>query len=56
MNAVLFGRQAQRDLVAALPHAKLVLTNGGSLGRVHALARTTRFGRYDARNFDMHAG
>ncbi|TCP86327.1 TonB-dependent receptor-like protein [Sphingomonas sp. PP-CE-1A-559] len=46
LNVVLFGRQAQRDLVVALPRTKLVLTNDWSLGRVHALARATRFGRY----------
>ena len=46
LNVVLFGRQAQRDLVAALPRTKLVLTNDWSLGRVHALARATRYGRY----------
>lgn len=46
LSVVLFGRQAQRDLVAALPRTKLVLTNDWSLGRVHALARATRYGRY----------
>ena len=46
ISVVLFGRQAQRDLVAALPRTKLVLTNDWSLGRVHALARATRYGRY----------
>ncbi len=46
LNVVLFGRQAQRDLAAALPRTKLVLTNDWSLGRVHALARATRYGRY----------
>lgn len=46
LNVVLFGRQAQRDLVVALPRTKLVLTNDWSLGRVHALARATRFGCY----------
>ncbi len=46
LNVVLFGRQAQRDLVVALPRTKLVLTNDWSLGRVHALARATRYGSY----------
>ncbi|WP_112384196.1 TonB-dependent receptor plug domain-containing protein [Sphingomonas carotinifaciens] len=46
LNVVLFGRQAQRDLVVALPRTKLVLTNDWSLGKVHALARVTRYGRY----------
>ncbi|WP_244309843.1 TonB-dependent receptor plug domain-containing protein [Sphingobium fuliginis] len=46
LNVTLFGRQAQRDLVAATPRTKLVLTNDWSLGRLHALARLTRFGRY----------
>ncbi len=46
LYVTLFGRQAQRDLVAATPRTKLVLTNDWSLGRLHALARLTRFGRY----------
>ncbi|WP_313805493.1 TonB-dependent receptor [Sphingobium sp.] len=46
LNVTLFGRQAQRDLVAATPRTKLVLTNDWSLGPLHALARLTRFGRY----------
>ncbi|TXC71305.1 TonB-dependent receptor [Sphingomonas ginsenosidivorax] len=46
LNVTLFGRQAQRDLVVALPHSKVILTNAWSLGRVHALARATRYGKY----------
>lgn len=46
LNVTLFGRQAQRDLVAATPRTKVVLTGDWSLDRVHVLARTTRFGRY----------
>lgn len=46
LNVILFGRQAQRDLVAATPRTKLVLTNDWSLGPLHALARLTRFGGY----------
>lgn len=46
LNVVLFGRQAQRDLVLATPRDKLVLTDDWSLGRLHALARVTRYGKY----------
>ncbi len=46
LNVTLFGRQAQRDLVVATPRTKLVLTNDWSSGRLHALARLTRFGSY----------
>lgn len=46
LNVTLFGRQAQKDLVAATPRTKLVLTNDWSLGPLHALARLTRFGGY----------
>jgi iron complex outermembrane receptor protein len=46
LNVVLFGRQAQRDLVVALPHDKVVLTADWSLGRLHALLRGTRYGHY----------
>lgn len=46
LNVVLFGRQAQRDLLVATPRDKLVLTSDWSLGRVHALARVTRYGKY----------
>nr|WP_047169536.1 TonB-dependent receptor [Sphingomonas sp. Y57] len=46
LNVTLFGRQAQRDLVAALPRTKLVLSNDWSLDRVHALLRVTRYGSY----------
>jgi iron complex outermembrane receptor protein len=46
LNVVLFGRQAQLDLVAATPHSKIVLTNDWSLGTLHALARLTRYGSY----------
>ncbi len=46
LNVVLFGRQAQRDLVAATPHSKIVLSNNWELGRFHLLARLTRYGSY----------
>ncbi|MGK2910259.1 MAG: TonB-dependent receptor plug domain-containing protein [Sphingobium sp.] len=46
LNVTLFGRQAIRDLVAATPRTKLVLTNDWSSGPLHALARLTRFGGY----------
>lgn len=46
LNVVLFGRQAQRDLVAATPHSKVVLTNNWSSGKFHALGRVTRYGSY----------
>jgi iron complex outermembrane receptor protein len=46
LNVVLFGRQAQQDLIVATPRTKVVLTSDWSLDRVHALARLTRYGRY----------
>ncbi|PTQ12747.1 TonB-dependent receptor [Sphingomonas oleivorans] len=46
LNVTLFGRQAQRDLVAATPRSKIVLSSDWSLGPVHALARLTRYGSY----------
>jgi iron complex outermembrane recepter protein len=46
LNVVLFGRQAQQDLIVATPRSKVVLTNDWSLGRIHALARLTRYGSY----------
>jgi len=46
LNVTLFGRQAQRDLVVALPRSKVVLSNNWSLGRIRALLRVTRFGKY----------
>ncbi|WP_242126631.1 TonB-dependent receptor [Sphingobium sp. Sx8-8] len=46
LNVTLFGRQAQRDLVAATPRTKLVLTSDWSLERLHILARATRYGSY----------
>jgi iron complex outermembrane receptor protein len=46
LNVVLFGRQAQRDLVVALPRDKVVLTGNWTLGRLHALLRLTRYGKY----------
>jgi iron complex outermembrane receptor protein len=46
LNVTLFGRQAQRDLVVALPRTKVVLTNNWSSGQAHVLARVTRYGRY----------
>ncbi|TVV73846.1 TonB-dependent receptor plug domain-containing protein [Sphingomonas solaris] len=46
LNVTLFGRQAQRDLVAATPRTKVVLTNDWSLDRLHVLARATRYGSY----------
>jgi iron complex outermembrane receptor protein len=46
LNVVLFAHQAQSDLINGLPHDKLVLTNDWTLGRAHALARLTRFGKY----------
>jgi iron complex outermembrane receptor protein len=46
LNVVLFGRQAQQDLIVATPRSKIVLTNDWSLGRIHALARLTRYGSY----------
>jgi iron complex outermembrane recepter protein len=46
LNVTLFGRQAQRDLVAALPRSKVILTSDWSLGKAHALVRLTRWGTY----------
>jgi len=46
LNVVLFGRQAQRDLVAATPHSKIVLSNDWTLDRFHLLGRLTRYGSY----------
>jgi iron complex outermembrane receptor protein len=46
LNVTLFGRQAQQDLVAALPRTKLVLSNDWTAGKAHALLRVTRYGRY----------
>jgi iron complex outermembrane receptor protein len=46
LNVTLFGRQAQQDLVAALPRSKVVLSSDWTLDRVHALFRVTRYGRY----------
>jgi iron complex outermembrane receptor protein len=46
LNVVLFGRQAQRDLLVALPRDKVVLTGDWTRGRLHALLRLTRYGKY----------
>jgi iron complex outermembrane receptor protein len=46
LNVTLFGRQAQRDLVAATPRSKVVLTTNWSSGPVRALVRATRYGEY----------
>ena len=46
LNVVLFGRQAQRDLTAATPHSKIVLSNDWTHDRLHALLRVTRYGSY----------
>jgi len=46
LNVTLFGRQARRDLVAATPRTKIVLSTDWTLDRLHALARVTRYGRY----------
>ncbi|WP_277981704.1 TonB-dependent receptor plug domain-containing protein [Sphingomonas phyllosphaerae] len=46
LNVVLFGRQAQQDLVAATPRSKAVGTIDWTHGRLHALTRLTRWGRY----------
>jgi len=46
LNVTLFAHQAQTDLIKALPHDKIVLTNDWSRGRAHALLRVTRFGKY----------
>lgn len=46
LKVTLFGRQAQRDLVVALPRSKVVLTSNWSSGPVKALLRATRFGQY----------
>ncbi|KMS55021.1 TonB-denpendent receptor [Novosphingobium barchaimii LL02] len=46
LNVTLFGRQARRDLVAATPRSKVVLTSNWSSGPVKVLARATRYGGY----------
>jgi iron complex outermembrane receptor protein len=46
LNVVLFGRQAQQDLIAATPHSKIVLSNDWNLGKFHALGRLSRYGSY----------
>ncbi|EIZ78147.1 TonB-dependent receptor [Novosphingobium sp. Rr 2-17] len=46
LNVTLFGRQARRDLVAATPRSKVVLTSNWSSGRIKTLVRATRYGRY----------
>jgi iron complex outermembrane receptor protein len=46
LNVTLFGRQAQRDLVAATPRSKVVLSGNWSLDKVRALLRVTQFGKY----------
>jgi iron complex outermembrane receptor protein len=46
LNVTLFGRQAQRDLVAALPRSKVVLSSNWSLDKLRALVRVTRYGTY----------
>ncbi|HWU04433.1 MAG TPA: TonB-dependent receptor, partial [Novosphingobium sp.] len=46
LGVTLFGRQAQRDLVAALPRDKVVLTSDWSRDRLRALLRLTRWGSY----------
>lgn len=46
LNVTLFGRQAQRDLVVALPNDKIVLSSDWSRGPAHALLRLTRYGSY----------
>lgn len=46
LNVTLFGRQARRDLVAATPRSKVVLTANWSSGPVKALIRETRYGQY----------
>ncbi|WP_313438417.1 TonB-dependent receptor [Novosphingobium sp.] len=46
LNVTLFGRQAQRDLVAATPRSKVVLSGNWSLDKVRVLLRVTRFGKY----------
>ncbi len=46
LNVTLFGRQAQRDLVAATPRSKVVLSGDWTLGRLRALGRVTRYGGY----------
>ncbi|WP_404482468.1 TonB-dependent receptor plug domain-containing protein [Novosphingobium sp. BL-52-GroH] len=46
LNVTLFGRQARRDLVAATPRTKVVLTSNWSSGPVKALVRATRYGKY----------
>lgn len=46
LNVTLFGRQARRDLVAATPRTKVVLTSNWSSGPVKVLLRGTRYGGY----------
>jgi len=46
LNVTLFGRQAQRDLVAALPRSKVVLSSNWSLDKLRTLVRVTRYGTY----------
>ncbi|WP_243652828.1 TonB-dependent receptor [Novosphingobium sp. PhB165] len=46
LNVTLFGRQAQQDLVVALPRSKVVLSSNWSLDRLRALLRVTRYGEY----------
>jgi iron complex outermembrane receptor protein len=46
LNVVLFGRQAQRDLVLATPRDKVVLNLDWSVWRVHSNLRYTRYGTY----------
>jgi len=46
LNVVLFGRQAQRDLLVATPRTKIVFSTDWSSGSLHALARVTRYGGY----------
>ena len=46
LNVVLFGRQAQRDLVVAVPKDKLVLNLDWSIWRLRNNLRVTRFGSY----------
>ncbi|WP_157218872.1 TonB-dependent receptor plug domain-containing protein [Flavisphingomonas formosensis] len=46
VSVALFGRQVQRDLIAATPHSKVVLSGDWSFGRLHSLLRLTRYGSY----------
>lgn len=46
LNVVLFGRQVQQDLLVAVPKSKIVASANWDLGRLNALLRATRFGRY----------